>query len=72
LEVKEASSEDEMEKRLEKEQLCWNANRMGVSSNGLEWEDAGQGIVSSGKTGKIELTLKAVVGLVKKAYRGPW
>lgn len=46
----EASSVDEMENILEKQQLCWNVNRMGVSSDGLEWEDADQGMVGSGKT----------------------
>lgn len=32
---------EEMEKRLEKKELCWIVNNMGVSSDGVEWEDEG-------------------------------
>lgn len=34
---------EEMEKKLVKQQLCWNMNNMGVSSDGVEREDEGQG-----------------------------
>ena len=34
---------DDMEKRLEKQQLCRNANNMGVSSDDMEREDESQG-----------------------------
>ena len=31
-------------KNLVKQQLCWNVNNMGVSSDGMEREDEGQGL----------------------------
>jgi hypothetical protein len=34
----------EMEKRFYKQQLCWNVNSMGVSCDGMEREDEGQGL----------------------------
>lgn len=46
-----ASTADEMEKRLVKRKVWWNANDMGVSSDGMEQKDEGQahGMIGSGK-----------------------
>ena len=38
-----ASSTDGMEEKVVKQQLFWNANNMGVSTDGMEQEDEGQG-----------------------------
>jgi hypothetical protein len=38
-----ASSVDEMERTLEKQQLCWNATNMGDRSDDMEREDDCQG-----------------------------
>ena len=38
-----ADKVEEMEKRLGKQQLCWNAIFMGDSSDDMEWKDEGQG-----------------------------
>jgi hypothetical protein len=40
------SGEDKMEEtniKLLKQQLCWNVNNIGVSSDSMEQEDEGQG-----------------------------
>ena len=37
-----STGRDEMERRLEKQQLCWNAN-MSVGSDCMEWKYEGQG-----------------------------
>ena len=59
-----ASTVDEMEERLEKQQLCWNANNMGVSSDDMEWEDEGQG--------RRDIIKKAKVGSKSKNVCGKW
>lgn len=38
-----ASSEDGMEEKLVKQQLCWIENNMGVSVDGMERQDEVQG-----------------------------
>ena len=37
-----ADEMEEIEKKLLKQQLCWNANNMDVSSNGMERKDKSQ------------------------------
>ena len=54
---------EEIEKRLEKQQLCWSAINMDGRADDME--DEGQGSEwSSGKKGRRGIILKAVESLV--------